>query len=132
MKTDIEKSKDKLFFMKYMHVGLTGGKCYLLQVDMNQSDPFAMKDYGVYQCQWYIKTQQGMHQSPYNGMLFWGRDQRDEAVWRTWKNVARDTTQGKQFLTKVSKIVCGTRMISPWKIIGWLGHYNLGKHEEIN
>ena len=36
-------------------------------------------------------------------MLLLVRYQRDEAGWNTWKNIASETTQGKLFLTEVSK-----------------------------
>ena len=48
LKSDIERSKDKLFLIKHMSAGLTHAKWYLVQVDMNQSDPVSMRNYGVY------------------------------------------------------------------------------------
>ena len=35
------------------------------------------------------------------------------------------------FLHKYRNI-CGDNITSPWQSIGWLGHSNLGKQEEIN
>ena len=48
IKIDIEISNDKLFFIKYMSSGSTHTKWYLVQVDMDQSNPVSMSNYGVY------------------------------------------------------------------------------------
>ena len=48
LKIEIESSKDKLFFTKHIYVGSTQAKWYLIQVDMDQSDPFSIRDYGMY------------------------------------------------------------------------------------
>ena len=51
LKIDIEISKDKLFVIKHMSAGSNQTKQYLVQVDMDQSDPVDMGNYGVYRCQ---------------------------------------------------------------------------------
>ena len=48
LKIYIKISKDKLFFIKHVSSGLTHAKWNLVQVDMYQSDPFLMRNYGVY------------------------------------------------------------------------------------
>ena len=50
LKIYIERSKDKLFFIKHMSAGSTHTKCYLVQVDMDQSNPVFMSNHGVYCC----------------------------------------------------------------------------------
>ena len=50
LKSEIESSKDKLFFIKHMATGSPQTKCYLLQVDMDQLGTINMRDYGVYRC----------------------------------------------------------------------------------
>ena len=50
IKSDIEKSKDKLCFIKHVAVGSAQDKWYLLQVDIDKSDLVIIRDYGVYQC----------------------------------------------------------------------------------
>ena len=47
LKSNIERSNDKLFFIKHMSTGLTHSKWYLLQVNIYQSEPFSMRNYGV-------------------------------------------------------------------------------------
>ena len=49
-KIDIEISKDKIFFIKNISEGSTHKKWYLVQVDMNQSNPVYVRNYGVYCC----------------------------------------------------------------------------------
>ena len=45
LKSDIERSKDKIFFIKYMSAGWTNTKRYLVKVYMEQSKPVAMSNY---------------------------------------------------------------------------------------
>ena len=47
IKIDITRSKDKLFFIDHMTLELTHTKWYLVQVDMDQTYPVTMRDYGV-------------------------------------------------------------------------------------
>ena len=46
IKSYIEISKDDLFFVNHMSTGSTHAKWYLVQVDMDQSVPFSMSNYG--------------------------------------------------------------------------------------
>ena len=55
LKIDIETSNKKLFFIKHRDTGSEQAKWYLVQVDMDKSDPVTTRDYGVYQCQWYTR-----------------------------------------------------------------------------
>ena len=48
-KSDIEKSKDKLFFIKHRAAGSAQAEFYLVQGGLDQSDPVTMRDYSVYQ-----------------------------------------------------------------------------------
>ena len=54
LKIDTERSKDELFFIKYMPEGSAQAKCYLVQVDMENSYHVYNRDYRVYYCWWYI------------------------------------------------------------------------------
>ena len=63
-KIDIEISKDKIFFIEHIYEGLTHTKWYLVQVDMNQSNPVSMKNYGVYCCRWYIRQYKDCNKYP--------------------------------------------------------------------
>ena len=54
IKSDIKRSKDKLFLIKHMSAGSTHAKWYLVQVDMEQSNPVSMSNYGAYGFRWYI------------------------------------------------------------------------------
>ena len=51
----IKKSKDNLPFIKHRASVSSQSKWYLIKVDIYQSDPVTMRDYGVYRCQWYIR-----------------------------------------------------------------------------
>ena len=48
LKSDIEKSKDKLFFIKHISVESTQAKLCLIQVYADQSYTVSMREYGVY------------------------------------------------------------------------------------
>ena len=54
LKSEIGILRDKLFLIKHLSAGSTHSKWYLVHVGANQSDPFSMSYYGVYQCRWYI------------------------------------------------------------------------------
>ena len=47
-KSDIKKSKDKLFFINHIAAGSAQAKLHLLHVDMDQSDTVTMRDYRLY------------------------------------------------------------------------------------
>ena len=71
IESDLERSKDKIFFIKNISVGLTHTKWYLVQVDMEQSDPVTMRDYGVYPCRWYIRHHEDCTKIPIMECRFW-------------------------------------------------------------
>ena len=48
IKSEIESSKDKLFFIKHISAGSTQAKWYLVHVDTDQLDFIDMRDYEVY------------------------------------------------------------------------------------
>ena len=48
LKSNIEISKDKFFFIKNIFAGSNQTKWYLVQVDMHHLEPFSMRNYGVY------------------------------------------------------------------------------------
>ena len=54
IKCDIERSKDKIFFIKHIYAGSPQTRWYLLQVSMEHSEPVSVRNYGMYFCQWYI------------------------------------------------------------------------------
>ena len=47
LKSEIETSKGNLFFINNIAAGSTQAKWYLVQVNMDQSDPIDMRDYGI-------------------------------------------------------------------------------------
>ena len=47
LKSDIESSNDKLFFINHRATGSAQAKWYLVQVDMEQSYPVTIRDYRV-------------------------------------------------------------------------------------
>ena len=71
IKSDIEISKDKLFFVNHMSAGSTRNKWYLLQVNMDQSDLFSARNYGVYYFQWYIRQYEDCNKYPTMECRFW-------------------------------------------------------------
>ena len=48
LKNENQSSKDKLCFIRKISAGSTKDKWYLIQVDMDQYDMVALRDYGVY------------------------------------------------------------------------------------
>ena len=54
-----------------MSARLTHTKLYLLQVDMDQSDPFSMSNYGVYHCQWYLRKHEDCKKYTTMACRFW-------------------------------------------------------------
>ena len=48
LNSDIEKSKDKLFFIMHRAAVSSQDECYLVQDDRGQSYLVTMRDYGVY------------------------------------------------------------------------------------
>ena len=71
IKSYIEGSKDKHFFIKHRSAGSTQIKWYLLQVDMVQSYPVNIRDYGVYRCWWYIRHLEDFTKRPIIKCCFW-------------------------------------------------------------
>ena len=69
LKSEIESSKDKLFFINHTSAGSTKDKWNLIQVDMNQSYPVTMR-WGV-PMPVVHQTLRGMHPASYNGISFW-------------------------------------------------------------
>ena len=53
-----------------MYSGSTQTKWYLVQVDMDQSDPFYMKNYGVYLCRCYIRKYEDCKKISYYEVTF--------------------------------------------------------------
>ena len=68
---EIESSKDKIFIIKHISAGSTQAQWYLIQVDMDQSDMVSMRDFGVYQCRWYIRHQEDCTQNCTMECRFW-------------------------------------------------------------
>ena len=71
LKRKIESSNNKLFFVKHISAGSTQAIIYLVQVDMEQSDPIDMRDYGVYPCRWYIINHKYFTQHRTMECCFW-------------------------------------------------------------
>ena len=71
LKNYIENSNDNLFFVKHITTGSAQAKWYLVQVDMDQSDPVTMRYYMVYQCRWYIRHREDFANHPIMECLFW-------------------------------------------------------------
>ena len=69
--SELERSKDKIFFTKHRYAVLTQTKWYLVQVDMDQSYPVTMRDYGVYLCRWYIRHHEDCTKRPIMECRFW-------------------------------------------------------------
>ena len=55
LKSDIEKSKDKIFFINHISAGSAQDKFYLVQMDVDHSYLVTMRYYGVYRLRWYIR-----------------------------------------------------------------------------
>ena len=70
-KSDIERSKDKLFFIKHVAAGSTQYKWYLVQVYMDQSYLIYMRDYRIYRCRWYIRHHEDFTQHHTIRFSFW-------------------------------------------------------------
>ena len=71
LKIDIENSNKKIFFIKHRDTGSEQAKWYLVQVDMDQSDPVTIKYYRVYRCQWYIRHHEDCTKRPITECCFW-------------------------------------------------------------
>ena len=71
IKSNIEKSKDKLFLTKHTTEGSERDKWYLLQFYMDSSDPYSMSNYGVYGFQWYIRQYDNCTKHPTTECHFW-------------------------------------------------------------
>ena len=71
IKSEIEISKDKLFFINRIVAGSTQAKWYLVQVDMDHSDTIEMRDFEVYQHRWYIKHHEDCTQHRTMEFRFW-------------------------------------------------------------
>ena len=71
IKSDNKISNDKLFFIKHMPEGSAQNKWYLVQVDMDNSDPATMREYGVYCCWWYIRKHKDCTKHPNTESHFW-------------------------------------------------------------
>ena len=54
-----------------MSAGLTHTKWYLLQVDMDQSGPFFMSNYGLYHFQWNLRKHEYCKKYPTMACRFW-------------------------------------------------------------
>ena len=70
-KIENESSKDKLFFINHIAVGSTQAKWYLVQVDMDQSDPVDTTNHGVYCYRWYIIQYDNCNKYPTVECQFW-------------------------------------------------------------
>ena len=64
LKRNIEKLNSNLFFIKNIASVSAQAKFYLLQVDIDQSDPVTMIYYGVYRFQWYIRHHEDCTKHP--------------------------------------------------------------------
>ena len=71
IKSNIEKPKDNLFFVKQRATGSAQAKYYLVEVDMDQLYPVTMIDYGVYRCWWYIRHHEVCTKLPIMECIFW-------------------------------------------------------------
>ena len=52
---DIKQSKDKLFFIKHQAKSTSQERWFLVQVDMEESDPIVERQLGVYRVRWWIR-----------------------------------------------------------------------------
>ena len=71
LKSEIDKSKDKLSFIKQRVAGSEKAKWYLVQVDMYQLDPVTMGYYEVYRFQWYVRYHKDCTKCPILECRFW-------------------------------------------------------------
>ena len=71
LKSGIERSQDRIFFIKHMSAGSTHTIWYFVQVDMEQSYPTNMRNYGVYRCLWYIRKYADFRKYPTMECRFW-------------------------------------------------------------
>ena len=56
----IRDSTDKLFFIKYRPTGTLQFRWYLVQVDEDNTNPIAAREFGVYRVRWYIPHHQDL------------------------------------------------------------------------
>ena len=71
LKSDIERSKEKLFLIENMSVWLNSAKFYLVHVDMEKSDLVDTSNYGVYRCGWHIIQYEDCNKYPTMECRFW-------------------------------------------------------------
>jgi hypothetical protein len=66
----IKASKDKLFFIRHS-VGSFQDKWFLVQVDLDETDPQLALQFGRYHCRWYIRHCEDSHKELTRRCRFW-------------------------------------------------------------
>lgn len=67
----IESSKDRLFFIKHLPDGQVLPTWYLVQVDLDETDPIVAKDWGIYHVRWYIRHHEDAKRRLQCNCRFW-------------------------------------------------------------
>ena len=67
----IQLSKDKLFFIKRQLYGEQSARWYLVQVDLDETDPHAAKQVGRYHCKWYVRHVDDSREMATRNARFW-------------------------------------------------------------
>jgi hypothetical protein len=67
----IERSRDKLFIIKHTPTGQVSPTWYVVQVDLDETDPIAAKDWGVYRARWYIRHHRDSKKNLHCNCRFW-------------------------------------------------------------
>ena len=67
----IQSSKDKLFFIRRQLYGEQLERWYLVQVDLNETDPHAAKQVGRYHCKWYVRHADDSREMATRNARFW-------------------------------------------------------------